>query len=101
MPKVTVARNSQQDIKVRGLLVYFDGEQVADLRYGAEIEMDVEAGEHTLKVTNTLYTKQATFSIDAEEEARFVVGNRMPGIWTVMLVAIGVAPYKVMLERVG
>ena len=99
--KVVVVRNGAEDIKIRGLTVLLDGNEVDNLQFGERLEVDVAAGEHTLKVTNTLFTKTAPIKLRNGETACFQAGNKMPGLWALMFFAVGVVPYQVFLYRVG
>lgn len=97
---MVVARDLQNDIKIRGLRILLDGEQVADLSYGRTYETSLAPGTHKLKVTNTLSSKEETIEVKPGDTLHFRAGNKMPGFWSWMLMMVCVAPYRVMLQRV-
>ncbi len=94
-----IVRNSEKDIKIRGLEIHVDGEFVLDLQYGNQREIPLTAGEHELKVTNTLYSKKETFEIGEGQTVRFETGNVVTGFGAVLFTAVGMGPYKVFLRR--
>ena len=60
---VTVTRTSEEDFKSRQLIVWIDGERVADLLWGDSITRDLEAGPHRIRVSNTLVWKTVLFDV--------------------------------------
>jgi hypothetical protein len=99
-PRLVVARDSEKDIKIRGLFIYLDGEEVANLSYRDIFETEVSPGAHRLKATNTLFTQESEFEVTAGDVVRFQVSNRMTGILAALFGWSGIAPYKVTLERI-
>jgi hypothetical protein len=96
---VTVTRTSQQDFKSRQLIVWIDGERVADLLWGDSITRLVEPGPHRIRVSNTLVWKTVEFTVHPAEQAYFEAINR-PGWGSLpMLVVLGVGPLFVRLQR--
>jgi len=97
---VHISRDFPNDIKIRGLRVLIDGNQVVDLLYGRTFQTSVKPGPHVLKVTNTLSSKELAFEAKEGQTLKFRSGNKMPSIWSWMLVLVCVAPYRVILEAV-
>jgi len=73
--RVTVRRQSPNDMGVREIAVYLDGERVAWLRNGEEVTVDVPPGPHTLKVDNTLFKKTLDFTVTVGEHVSFMTAN--------------------------
>lgn len=84
---------------MRGLEVFVDDVFRGDLSYGNELTHDVAPGEHTVKVTNSLYTRKLTFTLAPGETVRLEAGNVLRGCGGVMMLAIGMGPYKVFLRE--
>jgi hypothetical protein len=96
---VTVTRTSEADFKSRQLIVWIDGERVADLLWGDSITRDLEAGPHRIRVSNTLVWKTVHFDVRPGQQVFFEAINR-PGWGSLpMLVVLGVGPLFVTLRR--
>lgn len=85
---------------MRGLEIYVDDQFVFDLQYSKTFTLHVEPGEHTVKVTNRLYTKKMDLVLSAGETIRLDVGNVVRGLGVLMMSSLGVGPYKVFMRRV-
>lgn len=96
--KLTVARTSERDIKMRDLYVRVDGEE-RNILFGRSTTYELAPGEHQLEVTNTLYTKTETVELREGEEARFLAANVWAGGIFAWIVVILTGAYKVTLER--
>jgi hypothetical protein len=98
---LTISRNSPRDLKFRGIEVLVDGKFVGDLVFGKELRVDVDAGSHTVKVTNRLSSRFKDFEAGEGEEIRFeTVGIAMGGLWLIIAI-LGTVAYRVTLERVA
>lgn len=97
--KITIARKAERDIKMRGLEIFLDGNFVKDLQFGGEIELPVEPGEHQLKISNNLYSKENKFTVGTGETVRFAVGNYFTRFGAAATFVLGIGPYKVFLDR--
>lgn len=84
---------------MRALKVYLDGKHWVDIPFGKTESKELEAGSHTIRITNTLYAKKVEFEIEPGQEIRFAMGNLLPSIWATFLVLLGIVPYRVFLER--
>jgi len=94
-----VTRTSQEDFKSRQLIVWIDGERLADLLWGDSVTRDLEPGPHRVRVSNTLVWKTVRFTLKHGEHAYFEAINR-PGWGSLpMLVVLGVGPLFVTLRR--
>lgn len=95
-----IERNSDLDIKMRGLDILVDGELVGNVDYGKTLNVRLAPGEHRIKITNTLYSKQEDFDLAAGETVSFEVANVISGMSGFMFAAVGFGPYKVSLRRI-
>jgi hypothetical protein len=96
---VTVTRTSEEDFKSRQLIVWIDGDRVAELLWGDSVTRDVEPGPHRIRVSNTLVWKTARFTVKPGEQVFFEAVNR-PGWGSLpMLLLLGVGPLFVTLRR--
>jgi hypothetical protein len=97
--RLVVRRDSQRDIKIRGLDILLDGEYVANIGYGAEYSGLIRAGEHELSVTNQLYTRRCSFTVEPGGSVSFRAGNVANGLTAIMVGVLGIGPYRCFLER--
>lgn len=97
---IVIKRDSPHDIKMRDLLLFLDGDEVANIPYGHTYETDVAPGEHTVMVSNRLYSETMTVTLEEGQEAHFGASNDMSGVGLIMLEIFGVGPYRAHLERV-
>lgn len=96
---VTITRTSQEDFKSRQLIVWIDGERVADLLWGDSVRRELEPGPHRIRVSNTLVWKTVHFTVKPSEQVYFEAINR-PGWGSLpMLLVLGVGPLFVKLQR--
>ncbi len=96
---LTVNRNAPDDAQQRQILVFLDGEQIAELMYGDSVTKEISSGTHTLLVDNTWNKKSAQFETVENETARFLVKNRSGRFSEFLLMIFGGGPLKVSLER--
>lgn len=94
-----VTRNSERDLKMRGIEVFLDGRFIADLQFGGEVSLDLEPGTHVLKVTNKLKSRSAEFEVQPGDTIRYeTVGLLLGGVW-LFVSMLGTIAYGVTLER--
>jgi hypothetical protein len=101
MAKLRISRTSDRDIKMRGLEVLLDDQHLTDLSYGKQAEFEIEPGEHTITITNTVYTKKDRFTIGAGRTAAYEIANIVTGLGSVMISAFGIGPYRVELRKLA
>lgn len=89
--RVTIHRTSARDVKDRQLLVSLDGTRVATLLFGQTRTVEIEPGEHRLRVSNTLVWKTVAFTAQAGNDLHFTAVNRAPGLMLEILTLVGVA----------
>lgn len=97
--RLTFARTSSNDVGIRQVFVSVDGKQVAVLMHGQEATCEIPAGEHRIRVHNTLVWKTIPVSLAPGETAAYRIINRA-GVGTYALVAtLGVGPIYLTVER--
>jgi hypothetical protein len=74
--RVTVRRQSKEDIGWRQIYVSLDDERIAVLEAGQEITREVRPGKHRLRVHNTLFWKTCDFQLSMGEHVSFSTVNR-------------------------
>jgi hypothetical protein len=97
--RLTVQRNSKDDIGERHLVVSLDGQKLGYLLFRQSLTRDIEPGHHRLRVHNTLVWKTVEFAVAPGEHARFLACNKMRSGSFSMLLMIGVGPLSVTVER--
>lgn len=96
---LVIRRDSSTDIKVRDLYLHVDDAEEHNLLYGKSLELPLPPGEHTLAITNRLYTKRETFQLGDNETVTFQAANTVSGCASIVFVAVGMGPYRVELSR--
>ena len=96
---VTITRTSQEDFKSRQLIVWIDGDRVADLLFGDSVTRQLEPGPHRIRVSNTLVWKTIHFTLTPGEQAFYEAINR-PGWGSLpLLLLLGAGPLFVKIRR--
>jgi hypothetical protein len=96
---VTITRTSQEDFKSRQLIVWIDGDRVADLLFGDSVTRRLEPGPHRIRVSNTLVWKTIHFTLTPGEQACYEAVNR-PGWGSLpLLLLLGAGPLFVKIRR--
>ena len=97
--RLTIRRQSPDDIQQREIFVSFDGSELAILRFGDSVTREVEPGQHELRAHNTLFRQRRHLVFAPGEHVRFSVVNR-PGWGTyAMMSVLGAGPLYLSLER--
>ncbi len=99
--KLVVSRTSPNDIGMRDLYVLVDDLEEQTLLNGQSLTLHLSPGQHTVKVTNRLFTTQAEFDLRERESVRFVASNRaVGGFFSFLFVLGGTGAYRVTLDPV-
>jgi hypothetical protein len=97
--RLTIRRQSPEDIQQREIFIALDGAEFAILRYGDSVTRDVAPGAHELRVHNTLFRQRRQLQLSPGEHLRFRVVNR-PGWGTyAMMSVLGAGPVYLSVER--
>lgn len=85
--RLTVTRNSSQDIQHRQVILKLDGRDFATLLFGQTVSTLVEPGRHRLRANNTFIFKTVDFQIEQGMHKTFEIVNR-PGRFTWWMIAL-------------
>jgi len=97
--RITIRRESPDDVGFREIFVSLDGEQVAILGTGETFSLEVAPGPHRLRAHNTLFWKTHELVLKPGEHARFVAINRA-GFGTFgFMTFLGASPLYLTFER--
>jgi len=97
--RLTIRRQSPDDIQQREVFVSLDGSELGILRFGDSVTREVEPGQHELRAHNTLFRQRHHLVFAPGEHIRFNVVNR-PGWGTyAMMSVLGAGPLYLSLER--
>lgn len=97
--RITVSRQSPEDIGFREVFVSIDGTELAILRHGESVTTEVTPGAHRLRAHNTLFRKTHELVLKPGEHARFIAINRAGWGTFGMLFIIGAMPVYLTFER--
>jgi hypothetical protein len=98
---LTIARQSPNDVGIRQVFIALDGKPFGVLVNGESVTKEVAAGEHRMRIHNTLVWKNIPLVLKPGEHVRFMITNRA-GFGTYALVAaLGVGPIYLTVERQG
>jgi hypothetical protein len=97
--RLTLARTASNDVGIRQVFVSVDGKDVAVLVHGQTVTVDIERGEHKMRIHNTLVWKTVMFEAAPGETIQYDIINRA-GFGTMALVAtLGVGPIYLTVTR--
>jgi hypothetical protein len=97
--RITVSRTSEEDVRIRQLVVSIDAKAAGTLLFGQSLTTELEPGSHRLRVHNTLVWRTADFHVHAGEHVRFSAVNKA-GFGTYSMVGLlGAGPLYVSLRR--
>ena len=96
---VTISRKHEADARTRQVIATLDGQPPQTLMFGDEFTLEIPAGQHLLRVNNTLFWKKVAFAVEPGEHLEFMIINK-PGRFTLGLLAIlGVSPLYLVIEK--
>ena len=97
--RVTVIRESADDIGFREIFLSIDGESVAMLSHGQRFTTELPSGPHRLRAHNTLFWRTLDVVLKPGEHAEFTAVNRAGWGTFGMLFVIGAMPVYLTFER--
>ena len=98
--RITVNRQSPEDVGFREIFVSIDGEQLGILSHGEVITTEVPSGPHRLRAHNTLFWKTHDLVLKPGEHAKFTAVNRAGWGTFGLLFILGAMPVYLTFERV-
>jgi hypothetical protein len=98
--RITVSRQSKDDIGLRQIYVSLDDEGIGVLCAGEEVTREVPPGPHRVRVHNTLFWRTLSFTLAVGEHARFSAINRRGFLtYSVWAFLLGTNPIYLSLKR--
>lgn len=97
--RLTLSRTSPNDIGIRQVFVSLDGKDVAVLVHGQTVSLEIEPGEHRMRIHNTLVWKTIPFDAAPGDEIRYDITNRAGFGTTLMVATLGVGPIYLSVEK--
>jgi hypothetical protein len=98
--RITVSRDSPDDIGFREIFVSVDGNQLGILQHGDSLTTEVPSGPHQLRAHNTLFWKTHHLVLKPGEHVRYRAINRAGWGTFGMLFVIGAMPVYLTFERI-
>src|SRR5689334_9962319 len=74
--RITIRRQSSEDVGYREIYLLLDAEPIGVLRYGEALTVDTSPGRHCLLAHNTLFRKSLDFTVTVGEHAEFTAANK-------------------------
>ena len=97
--RLTITRQSADDVGFREIFVSVDGTALGILRYGDIVTTEIAAGPHDIRAHNTLFWKTHRIVLQPGEHARFTAINRAGWGTFGMLFVLGAMPVYLTFER--
>ena len=97
--RLTVTRQSTEDVGYREVYVSLDGDAVAVLEYGETFTCELTPGPHRIRAHNTLFWKTHDLVVRPGEHLRFTAINRTGTISFGVLFMLGAFPVYLTFER--
>ena len=100
LARLTITRDTADDIQDRWIRLWLDGEYWETLRYGQTLSRDIAPGPHSLKASNTLNRHTLPFEAKPGEHVKVRCHNALARGGLLSILMIGVAVIRVRLERI-
>jgi hypothetical protein len=98
--RLTIVRDTPDDIQDRWIRLWLDGNFWDTLRYGKTLSIDLSPGPHRLKASNTLNRDTLDFDAKPGEQIKVRCHNAIARGGFLSILMIGVAIIRVRLERI-
>lgn len=98
--QIVISRNADNDIKMRSLELFVDDVFADSLPFDSTYSSEINPGDHTIKVTNRLYTRRLKVSAKPGETLNLQIGNYFDGLGGIMMSVIGFGHYKCFVKQI-
>ena len=99
--QVGIARDSEKDIKMRDLYVLIDDQEERNLTFGGSLSVELEPGNHRIKVTNRMYSEELQFTLQSAETVSFQAANVIKsGALNALAMSVGQFVYRPTIKRI-
>ena len=96
--QLRITHNDEGNHLARGIKLALDGKELTVLKSGKALVIDVEPGNHTVRVDNTFHSRNIEFEIQPGEQAHYRIWNKRGfGSWMVEL--FGAGPIYLAIEK--
>jgi hypothetical protein len=99
--RITITRNSPDDVQTRQIMIFLDGELMGELLFGDEIALSATPGRHVLRVDNTWNQKDLDLDVSAGDDLHFATKSIAGDFSRFLLVAFGAGPIYVSIELIA
>jgi hypothetical protein len=99
--RITITRNSPDDVQTRQIMIFLDGQLMGELLFGDEIALSATPGRHVLRVDNTWNHKDLHIDVSAGDHLHFVTKSIAGDFSRFLLVAFGAGPIYVSIEPIA
>jgi hypothetical protein len=96
--KITVARDSPDDVQKRQVIVSLDGQRRGELLFGDSLTLPVLPGHHKLRVDNTWNHQDVSLDVHDGDHLRFLTKSTSGQFSRFLLIALGAGPIYVSIE---
>lgn len=97
--RLTIRRDSPDDVGYRQVILSLDGEEIGELLYRKQLTREIAPGHHRLRAYNTLVWKTLEFNAAPGEDVRFLITNYSKAGFYFLLGVFGAAPLFLKVER--
>jgi hypothetical protein len=97
--RLTIVRQSSDDVGFREIFVSLDGEPLGMLRFGDTLTTELPPGPHQIRAHNTLFWKTHRIVVRPGEHVKFEAVNRAGWGTFGMLFVLGAMPVYLTFER--
>lgn len=98
--RLTIIRDTPDDIQDRWIRLWLDGNFWDTLRYGRTLSIEIPPGDHLLKASNTLNRDALASDAKPGEHIKVRCHNALARGGFLSILMIGVAIIRVRLERI-
>lgn len=96
--QLRITHKDEGDYLARGIKIVLDGEELALLKSGKGLVVDVEPGRHSLRIDNTFHRKTLDLEIKGGEQTHYRIWNKR-GFGSWMVEMLGAGPVYLAIER--
>lgn len=97
--QLRVTHKDEGNHLARGIKLSLDGQELAVLKSGKAMILDVEAGLHSLRFDNTFHSKTIELAIKPGEQTHYRIWNKR-GLGSWMVEMLGAGPMYLAIEEV-
>lgn len=93
-----VTHQDEGDYMARGIKLALNGHDLGAVKSGKTITLEVEPGNHSLRVDNTFHAKTVDFEAKPDEQVHYRIWNKR-GFGSWMVDMLGAGPMYLAIEK--